>query len=360
LHITFEWSQSKAVQRPAAHVGSTGGVICAVQVSAKQFGRLHFGPGSALGMAKQLQQSLMSLHSFESVHSATTPPPADELTLPDELDVAALPVPASPPTPVEPPLPALLEVVTLDVEALLAVLLAPVEWLALAVPRVSTEESQAAAMATEAPRRSDARSFRDVIPHCRSKRGGAASPSWRRSARSARMRGRRLLAFSIPIGFWVACVPPGPKGDGAGSGGAGTPSPAAQCQAFCEAEHPDAVTAYRALSSCLLCDACHDRCGAELPAACGAMELGCSADATDCASCIASPCALEQQPDTTFKGACALAGAECAASTGCVALNNCVASCVVSTGPGSTGSGGAGGAAPGEASSNTPSSSGAG
>jgi hypothetical protein len=154
------------------------------------------------------------------------------------------------------------------------------------------------------------------------------------------MLGRRTVFASTLVFAWAACIPPGPKDDVAAGAGSGGSSPSAACQAACEAEHPDGVDAYRALATCLVCEACHDRCGAELGSACGSMDLGCSADATDCASCVASACALEQQPDTTFKGACALAGAECAASSDCVALNNCVASCVVSTGPGGTGGGG--------------------
>lgn len=151
-----------------------------------------------------------------------------------------------------------------------------------------------------------------------------------------------LALVGALLAAWVGCVPPGPKDEPASVTGGGGAPVSLECRALCEAQHPGGVEAYGALTTCLVCEACHDVCGAELGSSCGAEDLGCSAEASDCATCIASPCAVIQLPDTTFQGKCALAGAACAASTECVALNNCVASCVVSSGPGG-GGGGSGG-----------------
>ncbi|MBM4377358.1 MAG: hypothetical protein FJ095_19940 [Deltaproteobacteria bacterium] len=151
-----------------------------------------------------------------------------------------------------------------------------------------------------------------------------------------RLCSKGALALAVA---WSACTPAGPRGDGA-TGAGGSP-PAVLCREACLEQYPMGEVAYTALTTCLVCGACHDVCGMEAGAACGTADLGCSADASDCASCLASTCALEQTPNTLFKGACALEGAECAASSDCVGLNNCVAACVVSTG--ATGSGGAGG-----------------
>jgi hypothetical protein len=144
LHMTFEWSQSKAVHRPAEHVASTGGVPIAVQVSAKHVGRSHFGTGSLAGSARQLQQSLTSLQSFASVHSGSMAPPLLEL------DAVAPPppepaVPPAPPVPVAPPALAAESLepppldAELDTEDPLTPLLPPVD---------STDDAQAMAITT--------------------------------------------------------------------------------------------------------------------------------------------------------------------------------------------------------------------
>jgi len=151
----------------------------------------------------------------------------------------------------------------------------------------------------------------------------------------------RSLSLFFLIGVvWAACVPNGPTAEGAGGGG--TPI-AAVCEDACAEAFPAGVAVYDALASCLLCDACHDRCAADGLATCGEKELGCSAMASDCTSCIASPCALKQLADTTFEGVCAAEGTACASAADCVGLNNCIAKCIVSTGP-AGGAGGAGGA----------------
>lgn len=142
---------------------------------------------------------------------------------------------------------------------------------------------------------------------------------------------------------WCACVPDGPAGEDASGAGSGGSPPAVLCREACLVQFPEGKAKYEALSTCLVCGACHDVCAADAGGSCGEVDLGCSAEATDCTSCIASPCALEQKPDTSFSGACALEGAECATSSDCVGLNNCVAACVVTTGPGGSGATGSGG-----------------
>jgi hypothetical protein len=79
LQVTSAGSHENKVQRPAVQEGSTGPKPSAVQVSAKQFGRSHFGGFSVPGSPMQLQQSLTALQSAGSLHSATAgaPDPVD-------------------------------------------------------------------------------------------------------------------------------------------------------------------------------------------------------------------------------------------------------------------------------------------
>lgn len=161
------------------------------------------------------------------------------------------------------------------------------------------------------------------------------------------MRPQAIAAAVSLVACWSACSIKGP-GNGAGGSGSGGGMVAQNCQLACEFKYPGAVEAYEALKSCLVCRACRDVCGGS----CGQADLGCSAQSADCSSCIVSPCALSQQPDTSFTGACAMEGEACAMSSDCVGLNNCVAHCVETTGPsgssgssgGSEGTGGSGGA----------------
>src|SRR5690606_731365 len=105
------------------------------------------------------------------------------------------------------------------------------------------------------------------------------------------------------------------------------PGPTEECEAICVPMYPEAEEAYRALRACLLCRACATHCEPQVGDLCDPQpELdGCSMTETSCDECVASPCALAQQPDTTFVGACAVEGNACQQAPGCVTLNNCVA-----------------------------------
>ena len=120
------------------------------------------------------------------------------------------------------------------------------------------------------------------------------------------------------------------------------PGPTTVCETECVPIHGAGEADYRALRSCLLCDACAEICESQDEGICeAANESGCSAEAADCQSCIGSPCAFEQLPNTTFAGVCAETATVCAGNPACVALNNCVSTCVATGGAG--GAGGAGG-----------------
>jgi len=140
-----------------------------------------------------------------------------------------------------------------------------------------------------------------------------------------------------------------------GDGGAAAVGPGATelCEEQCIPLHVAGEADYLLLRECLLCSACSDACASSQDGACvngAATEhvAGCSAAAAgDCAACVDSVCALQQLPNTSFMGVCAPWGDACALNTECVALNNCVAQCVLA-GPG-TGGAAAGGAAAGGA-----------
>ena len=126
-----------------------------------------------------------------------------------------------------------------------------------------------------------------------------------------------------------------------GDGGAAAVGPGATelCEEQCIPLHVAGEADYLLLRECLLCSACSDACASSQDGACvngAATEhvAGCSAAAAgDCAACVDSVCAPW--------------GDACALNTECVALNNCVAQCVLA-GPG-TGGAAAGGAAAGGA-----------
>lgn len=163
---------------------------------------------------------------------------------------------------------------------------------------------------------------------------------------------RRLVVlgwFALVVAVQAsACSTTGPSksndddGDGGGSGGDITVA----CEDQCTLEHPAGQEAYNLVRSCLFCGACFDVCTAENAGLCpnGGGDLGCSIGAADCASCVALPCGLAQNPDTTFQGHCAQYGQACADNPECVSLNNCVVSCVEAGGPTTASATGAGGA----------------
>jgi len=123
--------------------------------------------------------------------------------------------------------------------------------------------------------------------------------------------------------------------DDSGAGGAGTTDVTVLCEEQCILEHPTGQEAYELVRSCLFCGACFDLCTGENPALCpnGGGDLGCSINATTCGECTQQPCALAQSADTSFTGACAPYGQQCASNAECVGLNNCVVDCVAAGGP---------------------------
>ncbi len=149
------------------------------------------------------------------------------------------------------------------------------------------------------------------------------------------------LRWAVPLTLLVlapavvagACVPSGPdEGSGAGTTFVPEPGPTEICETQCIPQHPNGEWDYRALRGCLFCDACPTICVDQATEICagrdGGADLGCSAQAFHCADCIGGPCALVQNPDTTFAGACAQFGTTCSANLECVLFTNCVVKCL--------------------------------
>src|SRR5690606_11427695 len=133
-------------------------------------------------------------------------------------------------------------------------------------------------------------------------------------------------AFVLVFALGGACSIEGRDGGGESR----PPGPTEECEATCFPKHPDGESAYRALRSCLLCRACANLCEPSVGDLCEPQPAldGCSSSWATCEDCVASPCALQQQADTTFVGTCAAEGNACLQTPGCVSLNNCVASCL--------------------------------
>jgi hypothetical protein len=93
------------VQRPAIHATSLAPTLRTSQLLAKHSPALQKGAALPIGMDKQLQQSAMSWHSLDVVHSGYPPddPPAPPVLMPPAL---VPPVAGLPPVPVLPPAPA--------------------------------------------------------------------------------------------------------------------------------------------------------------------------------------------------------------------------------------------------------------
>jgi hypothetical protein len=152
------------------------------------------------------------------------------------------------------------------------------------------------------------------------------------------------------VALWASCLPAGPDdtssgpssgGPTSGSGQGGTPLPF-KCEESCAEKYPGGEQVYQKFHKCLVCGACHDKCLTK--AGCmpmDGMEKGCSAMAMSCDTCTVSDCAVRQKPDTTFEGACAAEATDCSKIPDCVAIQNCISTCIKTTGVGSTaGSGG--------------------
>ena len=331
--LPFEESQSNIVQCPAEHATLGLTSWSALQVDWRQFGMLHFGGARRLDTEAQLQQSFSSVQSAALLHSGAaeppesppwpplpdgTPPPLPDGTPPPLPD--GIVVPPAPPALVPPPVEAVLVVV--PVVALLVPLPALLQAPANATPRNEIEASRSAKFIE---------GIRRYCTHL------TAIPSVFRRFNCYRlaMRPRAVVVVSAVVG-WSACMPNGPGDDPAANKPGATPL-ATLCEDSCAMTYPLGATAYGALAACLLSGACHDACATEGGSSGGQVESGCSSKSSDCSACIVSPCALEQLPDTSFAGLCAAEGTACAKSSDCVGLNNCIASCIVTTGPGGAG-----------------------
>jgi hypothetical protein len=126
--------------------------------------------------------------------------------------------------------------------------------------------------------------------------------------------------------------------NGPGGGGGHPPDVTQICEDSCIPGHPNGETDYRAVRTCLLCEACPVVCDAEgiaLPCTTEPPATdSCSASAPTCADCVAGMCALFQDPATTmYTGVCAAPANVCAGNIDCVGLNNCVGNCVASMPP---------------------------
>ena len=142
-----------------------------------------------------------------------------------------------------------------------------------------------------------------------------------------------LLALA-PVAVSGACSPTLAPEDEGGDGGqviVTEPGPTEICEGQCIPIHLNGEFDYRAMRNCLLCQACADICTDHSGEQCGAggtIDTGCSVQAFDCSDCIGGPCALSQNPDTTFAGFCAQFGTNCSLNPECVLLNNCVVTCI--------------------------------
>lgn len=153
--------------------------------------------------------------------------------------------------------------------------------------------------------------------------------------------GAILSAFTLG----AACSVTGSDDDG-GSGGSRPPGKTEECEAICLPAHPAGEPVYRALRECLLCRACANICAPDVGDLCEPQpDLdGCSQASATCEACVEGPCALLQQPDTTFVGACAAEATTCIQAPDCIAINNCVAECVAAPNPSTSSTTGSGGA----------------
>jgi hypothetical protein len=148
-----------------------------------------------------------------------------------------------------------------------------------------------------------------------------------RSRLRAMPLGRPGPAMLVGWALALACSIQGRDDD---DGGRRAPGPTEACESSCLAAYPTGEAAYRALRECQLCRACADLCAPTVGNACVPQPDfdGCSSAFPSCEACIASACALEQKPDTSFVGTCAPEAEGCLSVEGCLALNNCVARCV--------------------------------
>ena len=108
---------------------------------------------------------------------------------------------------------------------------------------------------------------------------------------------------------------------GSGTGGEGGAS--LTCEEQCEASVPAAsIETWATMLGCTNCGACYDICDGGSGNVCiEGEELGCSAGAADCDTCINSACA---QTDT-----CGFEVDACLADPNCIAFNDCYAACPV-------------------------------
>jgi len=157
-----------------------------------------------------------------------------------------------------------------------------------------------------------------------------------------------LVATAVAVCFvWTAACSIEGTSDDDGDGGGQTiiePGPTEVCEEMCVPQYAAGEVEYRIFRACLLCNACASACETDAAGVCAEAMVqasdACSSLAPDCASCIVNPCAVEQQPDTTFVGLCAAEAGACQANQPCLSLNNCVNNCVANMPPGT------GGAAP--------------
>jgi hypothetical protein len=149
----------------------------------------------------------------------------------------------------------------------------------------------------------------------------------------------RIVWALVGVVAFAACQSSSPSDDddgssnsGAAGGGVPVPTPVIteQCEAQCIPMHPAGEVDYRNQSNCAICEACFDTCTTDFAEICpnGGFEGGCSQFQPTCGACVADPCTVLQQPDTTFTGYCAVLYGVCSLNIECVALNNCVASCI--------------------------------
>jgi hypothetical protein len=154
------------------------------------------------------------------------------------------------------------------------------------------------------------------------------------------MRWQHAVAGATAVGLlFMACSSTetveddGNSFNGPGGAGGHPPDVTAICEEQCLPAHPGGEADYRAVRSCLLCDACFNICkDAGVALECPdevEPPNGCSASAPSCAECVAGMCALVQDPATTmYTGFCAGPANVCSNNIECVGATNCVNNCV--------------------------------
>jgi hypothetical protein len=112
-------------------------------------------------------------------------------------------------------------------------------------------------------------------------------------------------------------------GGGGGEGGAGP-----DCFDTCNTMYPNGVDTYFGYLSCVTCSACYDICDGGSGDVClQGSELGCSANAPDCETCVNGACASDVDGNGATSGVCATELDDLLNNQDALSLNDCYNAC---------------------------------